>query len=115
RAEDAGEVQNCPARAWGPKEAGEKPDGLVSSALQLFFQIVHDLADIRVNFHPIFDQSASVQHGAVVASTKGLADGVEGAFGELPREEHRDLARERNVFGSALAGHVGQADVEMLG
>ena len=37
------------------------------------------------------------------------------AFGHLARKIHGDLAREGDVFRPALAGHVGQADVEMFG
>src|SRR6266545_8055774 len=68
------------------------------SPLQLFFQVMDDLADVRVNFHPVFHQATGVQNGAVVASAKRLANGVERAFGELPRQEHGDLPGKRDVF-----------------
>ena len=74
-----------------------------------------DLADIGVHFHAVFHEAAGVEHGAVVAAAEGFADGVERAFGHLAREIHGDLAREGDVFRAAFAGHVGQADVKMLG
>ena len=74
------------------------------SAHQLLFQIADDLPDARIDGHAVFHQTAGVEHGAVVASAKGFTNGVEGAFGHLPREEHGDLTREGDVFRAALAG-----------
>src|SRR2546423_14093124 len=55
-----------------------------------------------------------VQNRAVIAPAKRLADFAQRRFRELAREIHRDLAREGDVLRPALAGHIGDADVEML-
>src|ERR1700743_1213663 len=74
----------------------------LNSAHQLFFQIADHLPHAGIDFHAVFHEAAGVEHGAVVASAEGLADGAEGAFGHLPREEHRNLAGERDIFRAAL-------------
>ncbi len=56
-----------------------------------------------------------VEDGAVVAAAEGVADFAEGGFGELAGEVHGDLAGEGDVGGAAFAGHVREADVEVLG
>ena len=57
-----------------PAEAG--PAGL-GSTLQLLFQIMDDLADIRVYFHPVLDQTTGVQDGAMVAPAERFANRVQ--------------------------------------
>ena len=74
-----------------------------------------NLADIGVHLHAVFHEAAGVEDGAVIAATEGFADGVERAFGHLARQIHGHLAREGDVFRPAFAGHVGEADVKMLG
>ena len=81
---------------------------------QLFFQIADDLTDVGIDGHAVFDQTAGVQNGAVIAAAKCFADGVERIFGHLPREEHCDLSWERDVFRTTFARHVGQTDVKMF-
>jgi hypothetical protein len=63
----------------------------------------------------VFIFSVGVEDGAVVASAKGFADFREGGFGELARKVHGDLTGEGDVLRAALAGHIGDADVEVLG
>ena len=65
--------------------------------------------------HSFLHQLAGVQDGAVIASAKRLADFVERSLGQFAREIHRDLPRESDVGRAALAGHVGEAHIEMLG
>ncbi len=50
-----------------------------------------------------------------VAAAEGLADLLQGMAGEVAREVHGDLARERDGVGPALAGHVGMPDLVMVG
>ena len=78
----------------------------------LLFQLTP--AHVGIDFHAVFHQAAGVQNGAVIAAAEGFANGVQGAFGQLAREEHGDLAREGDVFRPAFAGHVGQANIEMF-
>src|SRR5439155_4939694 len=85
------------------------------SPLQLFFQVIDHLADVRVDFHPILDQATGVQNGAVIAAAEGFPNGAERAFGQLPGEEHGDLTGKGNILGAPFAGHVREANVEMLG
>src|SRR5260370_37066113 len=85
------------------------------SAQELLFEITDELAHVGVHFHAIFDETAGVHHGAMIAPAKSLADVVEGSVGHSARKEHGDLARERDALRAALAGHVRQANVEMLG
>ena len=47
------------------------------SAHQLLFQVVDDLAHLRIDLHAVIDQAAGVEDGAVVAPAKGFADAVE--------------------------------------
>ena len=65
--------------------------------------------------HPVLHQPAGVQHGPVVASAKGFADGIEGAFRHVSGQVHGNLPGKGDVLWSALARHVGQAEIEMLG
>ena len=44
---------------------------------------MHGLAHVGVNLHAILHQTAGVQHGAVVATTKGLTNRAERMLGEL--------------------------------
>src|SRR2546426_4906061 len=83
-----------------PAEAG--PAGL-GSTLQLLFQIMDDLADIRVYFHPVLDQTTGVQDGAMVAPAERFANRVQRTLGELPRQEHGDLPWESDVFRPPFA------------
>src|SRR3974390_2668468 len=85
------------------------------SAHQLFFEIVDHLADIGVHFHAVFHQAAGVENSTMIASAECLTNRVKRAFRHLAGQVHRDLAREGDVFRAALAGHVSQADVKMLG
>src|SRR5947208_17042689 len=84
------------------------------SAHQLPLQRANFLPNTCIRLHPVSDDPAGVQHRAVVASAKSLADGIEGAFGHVAGEVHSDLTRECNLLGSALAGHVRHADVKIF-
>src|ERR1041385_1210073 len=84
-------------------------------AEELLLQVADVVADLGVHFHAAFDEAAGVEHGAVVASTEGFADGVEGTVGEIARKKHGDLARKGDVLGPAFAGHVGDANVVVFG
>src|SRR6202011_1198456 len=66
------------------------PGGDLSTE-QLLFEIADDLAAGGVLFHAVFVEGAVVEDDAVIPPAKGFADGVEGAFGHLTREEHGDL------------------------
>src|ERR1051325_4498156 len=87
----------------------------VSLPHQLLFKIADDLADVCIHFHAVFDQSARVENSAVITATESIPDGGKRGLSHLTGEEHRDLARERDAFRTALARHVGQTNVEMLG
>jgi hypothetical protein len=87
----------------------------ISLPHQLLFEVADDLADAGIDFHAVFHEAAGMKHGAVIATAKGFADGTEGAFSHLPRQEHGDLARERDILRPALAGHVREADIEVFG
>jgi hypothetical protein len=54
---------------------------LLESAEQLFFRVIDYLAHMRVYFHPVFNLTAGVEDRAMVATAKGLADGVERCVG----------------------------------
>src|SRR5579862_8748865 len=84
-------------------------------ALQLLLQEIDHLPDARVDFHSVLYQSARMEDGAVIAAAKRLTNRIEGALRQLAGEEHGNLAGESDILRAALAGHVGQADVEMLG
>src|SRR5437660_10914048 len=51
------------------------------------------LANIVLLRHPFFYQLASVQHGAVIAPAKGLADFIQRRLGQLARQIHGHLTR----------------------
>src|SRR5277367_4909814 len=93
----------------------EDRESSVKSAHQLFFQVADDLADVGVHFHAVFDEAAGVQNSAVITSAVSFPDSAQGTFSQLARKIHGDLARERDVFGTTVAGHVGKANVKMLG
>jgi len=44
---------------------------------ELIFQTSHDLANVRIYFHPVFDGSARMQNCAVIPPTEGLTNGVQ--------------------------------------
>ena len=76
---------------------------------------MHHLADIGIDFHPIFDQTAGVKHRPVIATAESLANHAQRAFRHMPRQEHGDLSWEGDVLWASFAGHVGEADVKMFG
>src|SRR5579864_2220376 len=56
-----------------------------------------------------------MQDGAVVAAAEGFAYGAQRKLCQLPREEHRYLARKGDVLGTPFARHVRHAQVKVLG
>src|SRR2546421_10997851 len=84
------------------------------SAHQLPLRRANFLPNTCIRLHPVSDDPAGVQHRAVVASAKSLADGIEGAFGHVAGEGHNDLARECNLLGAALAGRVRHPAVKIF-
>jgi hypothetical protein len=88
---------------------------LSALSYQLLFQVMNDLSNVRVHFHPALYQTAGVQNGSVIAAAEGLANRVQRAFGHLPGQKHRDLPGERNILGPASARHVSQPDIIMFG
>src|SRR5436190_2106576 len=55
-----------------------------------------------------------MNHGAVIAAAKGIADLLERMLGECPSEEHRDLSWNGDVVGAALARHVAVTNLEVV-
>src|ERR1039458_6106305 len=85
------------------------------SAHELLFQVADDLPDIGIHFHAVLNQPAGVQHGPMVATAECVADSAQRGFRHLAREEHGDLAWEGDALWPAPAGHVRQANIEVLG
>src|SRR3954469_3795270 len=98
---------------WGTSHQTSRPRTWLTK--QLLFEVADDLAHLGIDLHAFLHQTAGMQHSAVIAPAKGLADRVEGTLRQLAREEHGDLPWERNLLGPAFAFHVGQTDVKMLG
>ena len=48
----------------------------LQSADELFFEIINRQPNVPVYFHAIFDQTAGVEDRTVIATAKGLADGL---------------------------------------
>jgi len=73
------------------------------------------VAGLFVFADALFDELAGVDDGAVVFAAEGVADVVQRGFREFAGEVHGDLAREGDIGRAALARHVGEADVVVLG
>ena len=61
----------------------------------------------------LFDVSNGVENGAVVSAAEESADFFEAHGGELSCEEHTDLSRQGDRFGSAPALDFGDLDAEV--
>src|SRR6266516_2164963 len=70
---------------------------------QLLLQVTDGLTHVSIDLHPVLHQPAGVQHGPVVASAKGFADGIEGAFRHVSGQVHGNLPGKGDVLWSALA------------
>jgi len=82
---------------------------------QHLVEVVDGLAHLSVDFHPVLHRAAGVHDSPVVAAAEGITDLAQRALGVLAGEEHGHLAREGDALGPALALHVRQADVVVLG
>ena len=65
--------------------------------------------------HLFFHQPMSVEHGAMVPPAERVANFAEGSFRQFAREVHGDLPWKRDVLRAAFAGHIREANVEVLG
>ena len=88
---------------------------LGASPHQLPFQITDLLAHCGIDLHSAMHHSTSMQDGAVITAAESFPDGVEGTLGHVASQVHGNLAWESDAFGAALAGHIGEAKIEMLG
>src|SRR5438128_9211509 len=86
-----------------------------SSTLERTVDERYRLANVVLLGHPFLYQLARVQHGAVIAPAKGLADFIQRRLGELARQIHRHLPRKGDAGRTPLACHIGHAHVEMFG
>ncbi len=84
-------------------------------AVEHFFEVVDGLTDVCIHFHAVLYQSTGVEHRAVIPTAKGFTDSAEGGVGHMPGEEHGDLARKGDMFRAALAGHICQPNIEVVG
>ncbi len=82
---------------------------------QLALEEINAALNGVILLHHILDRLHGMNNGAVIATTKSLANFLERVAGELPREVHRDLPRKGNGAGPALAGHIGVTDLIMIG
>src|SRR5262245_32888225 len=95
-------------------DVAESRPGPLGLTLQLFLQKIDDLSNGRIDFHSVLYQSARMEDGPVVAAAKRFTNRIEGAFGQLPGKEHGDLPWKGDVPRPPFAGHVGQANIEMV-
>jgi hypothetical protein len=82
---------------------------------QLHFQKFHAAAGRGVLLAHVVHRLAGMNDSAVITAAKRVSDFLEGMLRERPREEHRDLPRNRDVVRPALARHVAMADLEVIG
>src|SRR5438874_548405 len=92
-----------------------RPAPRLRRALHLLNEGGHGAAQILVGGGFFYHGLAGMDDGPVIASAEGFADLLERGLDELTRKVHGDLARHGNVRRAAMAGHVREADVEMLG
>jgi hypothetical protein len=93
----------------------ENPVPSAQSALQFAVEQTHDLTRFFVIRHALLDQLAGVDDGAVIPATEGIADVREWHAGVLPTQIHGKLTGQGYIRRAALAAHICDADIEMLG
>ena len=101
--------QRTGVKAILPK-IGEKP-----LPLELLVEETHQMSGLRILGHVLLHQLAGVDDGPVILAAEGVPDLDQGRGGHLAGEVHGDLAGLGDAGLTALAGHVGQSDVEVLG
>src|SRR5881398_3780533 len=74
----------------------------------------YGLAKVVLLGHPFLYQLAGMQYRAVIASSKCVANFIQGRFGKFARKKHRHLPRKGDAGGAPLACHIGHAHIKML-
>src|SRR5688500_17275913 len=77
------------------------------------FRIVLTRACIRLS--KLFDDTAGMQHGRVIAATESIADLREAVAGQLLGKRHRYLPWPRNRAAATLRKQISDTNLEVLG
>ncbi len=93
-----------------PGDSGQSP-----SPLQRTVDKGNCLTKIVLLGHASLYQFARMQHGAVIASSKCVANFVKRRLGKLARQIHRNLPRKSDAGRAPFACHIGYAHIKVLG
>jgi len=73
------------------------------------------LANVVLLGYSFLHQLAGMQHSAVVAPAKRVADFIQRCLSEFARQIHRDLSWKRDAGRAPLARHIGKTHVKVFG
>src|SRR5499427_4072710 len=73
------------------------------------------LANIVLLGYPFLHQLAGVQHSAMVAPAKRVADFIQGCLREFARQIHGHLSWKSDAGRAPLARHIGKTHIEVFG
>jgi hypothetical protein len=84
-------------------------------SLELCIEPHNRLTDLILFLHAQRDGFAGVQHRSMIVSPEGFSNFIQGGFGVAPSQIHRHLARECNIRGAPLTGHICYSNIKMFG
>src|SRR2546430_3432309 len=73
----------------------------------------YGLAKVVLFGHPFLYQLAGMQYRAVIASSKCVANFIQGRFCKFACKKHRHLARKGDACGAPPPWHTGHAQIKM--